>query len=101
MLFRCQLEQVVPAATPLAVVRDLLPEEPPVAAPEPAPVAMAAPVAMPAPTVLPSSPLPAPAVTAELPHERERRHNWPRRRDYGGRRKPSPHGRDWAYASGK
>jgi hypothetical protein len=62
---------------------------------------MPAPVAMAAPTVLPSSPLPAPAVTAELPHERERRHNWPRRRDYGGRRKPSPHGRDWAYASGK
>jgi signal peptidase len=86
MLFRCQLEQPVAAAAPLAVVRDLLPEAPAV----PAPAVLA-----PAADVLPVVPAYGPR------HERELLHNWPRRRDYGGRRKPSPHGRDWAYATGK
>ena len=79
MLFRCQLEAPVTAAAPLAVVRELAPEAPLEAAPE----------ALPEPTHY------------EPRHEREARHNWPRRRDYGGRRKPSPYGRDWSYAAGK
>jgi signal peptidase I len=79
MLFRCQLEQAAVAATPLAVVRDLAPEAP-------------------ADLYEREWPLEDLLVPQD---ERERRHNWPRRRDYGGRRKPSPYGRDWSYAAGK
>jgi signal peptidase I len=122
MLFRCELAQAAVAAAPLAVVRDLAPEAPqtledwdataewpledvepleePLEEPLPEPVVevpieMRLPSALPAPDILP---MPA---AYEPRHERERRHNWPRRRDYGGRRKPSPYGRDWSYAAGK
>jgi hypothetical protein len=96
MLFRCVLE--VPAAVPvpgLAIVRDLVPqpvEEPePEAVPEPAPAMVDVP---PAATAPPSRDI-RPAVP------REQRHRWPSRREYGGRRKPSPQGRDWVYATQK
>jgi signal peptidase len=86
MLFRCVLEPTATASVPLTVVRDI----------DTAPTAA---VTRPA-RVLP--PLAEPAPAARGPRtEREQRHNWPRRRDYGGRRKPSPHGRDWSYAVGK
>jgi signal peptidase len=88
MLFRCVLEAAASIATSgLAIVRELAPE--PTREPDPAPV------------------MPARVTTATAarditpPTERERRHSWPSRRQYGGRRKPSPQGRDWVYASEK
>jgi signal peptidase I len=87
MLFRCVLEPAATAGVPLTLVRDI----------DTAPTAA---VTRPALDVLPPVADPSPA-TREPRAEREQRHNWPRRRDYGGRRKPSPHGRDWSYGVGK
>jgi signal peptidase I len=92
MLFRCVVEQPAAAPVPLSVVRDLVAEP------------ATAPLPMPAVDMAPAASMPAVAArepTAQPRTERERRHNWPRRADYGGRRKPSPHGRDWSYAAGK
>jgi signal peptidase I len=110
MLFRCVLEAPAAVATPgLSIVRELLPEPvaEPVAEPIAEPVAEAvlepaAPAPVPAP-----APAPAPAARAKaskdvMPAEdRARRHGWAQARDTGGRRRPSPQGRDWVYASEK
>jgi signal peptidase I len=85
MLFRCVLEPTATATVPLSVVRDI----------DTAPTAAST---RPSVDVLPAEPEP---VLAGHRTEREQRHNWPRRRDYGGRRRPSPYGRDWSYAAGK
>jgi signal peptidase I len=82
MLFRCVLEPTATATVPLSVVRDI----------DTAPTAAST---RPAADVLPAEPEP---VLAGPRTERAQRHNWPRRRDYGGRRRPSPYGRDWSYA---
>jgi hypothetical protein len=102
MLFRCVLEAPAAAAAPgLAVVRDLVPEPvataPADAEPLPSPAELVvAPEPPPAPT-----PIAAAARNIRPAENRPQRHRWRDGRQYGGRRRPSPQGRDWVYATGK